>query len=183
MNQLQLIKRQFFALRNGVIADTLRKAGVNHRMIFGLNLPQLSEIAASLPKDIDLARQLWHDTRCRESQMLSPMIWPSDTLSPQEAETLLRQASSTEVADILCQRLLRHTPQAAETAIKCLGQSEAPITRYAALRLIMNLLTISKFNPDEAKRLALIELENGSTYTRAIARQIITEADYMLQPN
>ena len=47
-NPLQNIKRRFFALRNGVIADTLRRAGSPFKIIFGLNLPQLAEIAAEL---------------------------------------------------------------------------------------------------------------------------------------
>ena len=48
-NQIQLIKRRFFAMRNGIVADTIRKAGFDYRMIFGLNLPQLKDIAAELP--------------------------------------------------------------------------------------------------------------------------------------
>ena len=44
-NQMQIIKRRFFAMRNGIIADTLRKAGLDYRMIFGLNLPQITDIA------------------------------------------------------------------------------------------------------------------------------------------
>ena len=48
-NQMQIIKRRFFAMRNGIIADTLRKAGLDYRMIFGLNLPQITDIAADLP--------------------------------------------------------------------------------------------------------------------------------------
>ncbi len=39
------IKQRLYAMRNGVIADSLRNAGSPYRSIFGLNLPQLTEIA------------------------------------------------------------------------------------------------------------------------------------------
>ena len=41
-NQTQEIKRRFFAMRNGIVADTIRKAGLQDKMIFGLNLPQIT---------------------------------------------------------------------------------------------------------------------------------------------
>lgn len=37
---LGAIRRQFFALRNGLIADTLRKGGMEQKYIFGLQLPR-----------------------------------------------------------------------------------------------------------------------------------------------
>ena len=54
-NRMQIIKRRFFAMRNGIIADTLRKAGLDYRMIFGLNLPQVVEIAGEQPHEPALA--------------------------------------------------------------------------------------------------------------------------------
>ncbi|MDE6370251.1 MAG: hypothetical protein K2K92_02035, partial [Duncaniella sp.] len=78
---IQTIKRRFFAMRNGVIADTLRKAGLPYRIIFGLNLPQIAEIAEETGADEALARQLWADTGTRESMMLAPMIFPLSSLS------------------------------------------------------------------------------------------------------
>ena len=36
MNEMQIVKRHFFAMRNGIIADTLRRAGSPYHIIFGL---------------------------------------------------------------------------------------------------------------------------------------------------
>lgn len=44
-NKMQLLKRRFFAMRNGAVADSLRRQGADYRIIFGLNLPQLVDIA------------------------------------------------------------------------------------------------------------------------------------------
>ena len=57
-NDMQTVKRAFFAMRNGVIADTLRRAGSPFKIIFGLNLPQISEIAARTPHTAGLAERL-----------------------------------------------------------------------------------------------------------------------------
>lgn len=58
-SRLQHVKRRFFAMRNGVIADTYRRAGSPFRIIFGLNLPQITEIAAEFAPDSELAAELW----------------------------------------------------------------------------------------------------------------------------
>ena len=57
-NDMQLVKRRFFAMRNGIIADTLRSAGSPFKIIFGLNLPQIIDIASQTPHTIELAEQL-----------------------------------------------------------------------------------------------------------------------------
>ena len=45
---LQSIKKDFFVFRNGIVADTLRKAGMPHKVIFGLQIPQIAAIAKDL---------------------------------------------------------------------------------------------------------------------------------------
>ena len=109
-NKLQTVKRRFFAMRNGIIADTLRRAGSPYRIIFGLNLPQLTEIATEIGQDADLAIQLRDNVTTRESQMLAPMIYPIEELTEDKAEQWIDAAQSTEAIDILCHRLLRHMP-------------------------------------------------------------------------
>ncbi len=111
-NRMQIIKRRFFAMRNGIIADTLRKAGLEYKIIFGLNLPQITEIAAEQPHEADLAEELWADRRTRESLMLAPMLYPAADMDSATAARWIRTAPTTEVADVLCLKLLRHIPEA-----------------------------------------------------------------------
>ena len=72
---IQEIKKEFFAMRNGMLGDTLRKAGMPYAVIFGLNIPQLGEIARRAQEDTAerdaLARELWADTKVRESRLLA----------------------------------------------------------------------------------------------------------------
>lgn len=114
------IKHQFMALRNGIVADTLRKAGFPYHVVFGLQLPQLGQIAASVREDASdealsaLADTLWQDREVRESRLLATWLFNPATLTRGEALAMAADTRTAEEADILVFRLLRHTPYAAE---------------------------------------------------------------------
>ncbi|MDE6396481.1 MAG: hypothetical protein K2K84_04345, partial [Muribaculaceae bacterium] len=82
---------------------------------------------------------------------------------------------ATEEADLLCHSLLRHL-SFADRLITTLIQSEEPIKRYIGLRLLFSKVAE---NPDIAIALAKSELERDEPLTRAIAFQIINEANYL----
>lgn len=100
--------------RNGVIADTLRKAGMPYSLIFGLQLPQLSAIARSVPHSEGLADRLWADKNIRESRLLACYIYPAESLPMEKAAKLASETITKEETDILCFRLLRNLPYATE---------------------------------------------------------------------
>lgn len=126
---LAQVKQQMFALRNGLLADGLRRnSGGVYTMVFGLMLPQIKEIAAMCGKDQPLALQLWANANCRESRLLAPYV--AETMPehwPWEVQT-------EEEADVLCHALLRHLPQAPLTA-DALQASPTPLHQYTARRL------------------------------------------------
>lgn len=140
-NEMQTLKRRFFAMRNGVIADVLRKAGSPHRIIFGLNLPQIAEIATSFPKSKDLAERLWTDTTTRESMLIAPMLVDNSMFDEDDARRWIATAPSREVIDVLCLKLLRHCDFALALA-EYLRQSERVLDRYAGMRLMFNLVGV-----------------------------------------
>lgn len=188
---MQVIKRRFFAMRNGIIADTLRKGGLGYHMIFGLNLPQITEIATDLPKDAELAEELWADRRTRESLLLAPMLYPAAGMDAATAARWMSEVTATEVADILCLKLLRHTPDALDTAITAMT-SDTPMVRYTALRLMLNLLNLSATPAGREAGLAdpatlaktfnpFAEAEHSAAepLTRGIAAQLLDEIDFI----
>lgn len=141
------IKQQFFAYRNGMLADTLRKAGDPHKMIFGLNLPQIIQIAAEIGKDKALATALWIDEPgCRESRLLAPMLMPAQKFTRDEAIEWCKCVECVEVADVLCHRLLRNTDYAYQLAQHLCFDSNEAMAHYVALRLIANLLSMGKID-------------------------------------
>ena len=174
-NRMQIIKRRFFAMRNGIIADTLRKAGLEYKIIFGLNLPQITEIAAEQPHEADLAEELWADRRTRESLMLAPMLYPAADMDSATAARWIRTAPTTEVADVLCLKLLRHIPGAIDLAIEAAGSDEE-MMRYTALRLMFNIVAS---HPDEAITMARAELARDCARNRGIAQGLLDEAEWL----
>ncbi len=113
---IKKIKQQFFALRNGIIADTFRKAGSSYSVIFGLQIPQISEIAVNLLAELptterdNLADELWDDKNVRESRLLAPYIYNKESVSMEKALALASETSTSEESDILAFRLLRFLP-------------------------------------------------------------------------
>lgn len=182
-NKMQLVKRRFFAMRNGIIADSIRKAGFGYRMVFGLNLPQLVEIAADFAPDPELAEQLWADTRTRESRLLAPMlIDPSALLLPQAIE-MAGSVDTVEVADILCHRLLRRRPDMAEEISEALLAKDEPLMTYTALRLWFNLLSAAPLGSESSAELTgkispILKAIPAHQLTAPIARALAEELSF-----
>lgn len=176
-NNIQLIKREFFAMRNGVIADALRKAGAPYSIIFGLTIPQLTEIAEATGPNREIAETLHNNTTTRESLMLAAMIYPREQMDYDTAYQWLAGAPTTEVVDIICHRLVRHL-EFAPTLADDLIKSPASMSRYAALRLYLNI--ISRYT-DRALSAARDEFAVNDPLTQQLARQIIDEAEFIKQ--
>lgn len=144
---MKLIKHEFMAYRNGIVADALRKAGQPYSIIFGLQLPQLSQIAAGLDHTMELGRALWADRNVRESRLLAAWVFPTDQLEEEEAFAMATDARTREEADILAFRLLRRLPYAATLATRLLSSEGSPsstgastsLSRYAGEALTRNL--------------------------------------------
>lgn len=142
MNQMQTVKRHFFAMRNGIIADTLRRAGSPYHIIFGLNLPQLVEIAAVTPHSVELSDALHVNSSTRCSRLMAPMIHPAEAMTEEKALQWMSEVLCAEEADILCHRLLRKLPFASSLVSKALGEDSSGWLTYAGLRLLANLRAI-----------------------------------------
>lgn len=173
-NDIQLVKRRIYAMRNGITAQALRTAGSPHRLIMGVNIPQLVEIAQTIGPDADLARKLWRDTPTRESMLLAPMIFPISEMTLEEACQWIESTVGTEATDILCHQLLRKLPFAYELALKY-ADSENPLWRYAALRILWHF--IAK-HPAEIKNIALRERGRKEPLTARLAAQTLDEIEY-----
>ena len=135
---LKQIKYFFMTYRNGIVTDTLRKAGMPYGIIFGLQLPQLSAIARDLTPSMELARQLWEDKNVRESRLLACYLFPANEITEDAAMELAESLQTKEEADILCFRLLRRLPFA-ETLSLRLTAHDLPIVSYCGEALRRNL--------------------------------------------
>lgn len=125
---LQDIKKEFFALRNGIVADTLRKAGMHYKVIFGLQIPQIATIARNLKESysnadseydaneklLQLADLLWADHEVRESRILACYLFPHKNVNKEKALKLASEIKTPEEGDMLAFRLLKRLDFAQE---------------------------------------------------------------------
>lgn len=175
MNKMQQLKRRFFAMRNGVIADALRRSGEPYRIFFGLNLPQIKEISADFAPDTELAAALRADTGCRESQMIAPMLLTPADVTVTEAVEWLGELKAAEASDILCHALLRHHPEAPEIIDAALA-TDSEMARYGAVRLMWNIF---RTDMPRYKALAAAEATRGNTAAATIARSLVEEIEFL----
>lgn len=112
--EIKEIKQLFFAHRNGITADALRKGGSGFRTIFGVELPPLSTLARSIGYDAELAGALWEDREVRESRLLSYWLMDPEALTRQECLELAAGVRDREDAQMLAFRVLKRRADAAE---------------------------------------------------------------------
>lgn len=137
--EINEIRKEFFAYRNGVVADALRKSGDTHQVIMGCMLVDVATIARRYEPSVALANALWADEKHRECRLAAPMLYPAAEMTAEQALLWARGVQSEEEADVLCHRLLRHVASAEEVA-RALLTSKSRLGQYAGLRLLMNLL-------------------------------------------
>lgn len=159
---LRGIRKEFFAFRNGIVADKLRKAGDPHPMIMGCLLVDIQAIAMRLREEIAdndklraLAEQLWGDTNSRECRLAAPMLYPAHEMTQEKALLWCGTVETVEVADNLCHKLLRHLGEAPLIYKELIKRGRPTLTRYTGYRLLRNLLAMGRMQPAAALKAAL----------------------------
>lgn len=161
---LRNIRKEFFAFRNGIVADKLRNAGDPHTVIMGCLLVDVMSIANGIRESITdpqrlttIAQELWDDTNSRECRLAAPMLYPPELMPLNRATQWCQSIETTEIADNLCHKLLRHIPDA-DTLWRQLIADERPLVKYTGYRLLLNLMTLGKAQATPALK-AIIENE------------------------
>ena len=160
-NPAKAIRKEFFAFRNGIIADKLRRAGDPHTIIMGCLLVDVINIARKFRDDIHdskeraaLAQELWNDTLSRECRLAAPMIYPPELMTHDLAMAWCQGIETVEVADNLCHKLLRHASDGMEISSTLIASQDA-MMKYTGYRLLLNLLLLGKAQPCEALKKAV----------------------------
>lgn len=178
-NKMQTLKRRFFAMRNGLLADQLRRAGSKFRIMFGLNIIQLNDIARDYGHDPELARTLWANTTTRESLLLAPMLWQPDDFTYDGLLQLCASVTEPEIADMVCHKLIKPRGDIL-SIIDTLSSSPEPLMRYMALRLTLPLIG-SRISPSDAAITADREIAAAHQLTLSLATMVKSEADFLLE--
>lgn len=153
------IKKEFFAYRNGIIADVLRKNGDPHVYIMGCQLVDVISIASRIDHTVEMASEMWTNVRHRECRMIAPMLFPHDAMTQSTALAWATSVESNEIADILCHQLLRNLVFASALARELVAHA-SPRVRYIGWRLYLNLLVAGK-QTDKEEIISLIKKETA----------------------
>lgn len=148
--QMREIKRQFRKAMNGIVAASMREKGLTYRVNFGLTLPLLRRIAASIPPQKELAQHLWNES-VRESKMLATWLYPPQEMSLTTARQWVDEIPYTEIADVCCMNLFRHLDGAEKLANDCIG-STADLAQYTGYQLWNRLLSQGSYPSAEERR-------------------------------
>ena len=115
-NTAREIRKEFFAYRNGIIADKLRHAGDPHSMIMGCLLVDVTAIAQRTREALGdearlqaLAQELWADTNSRECRLAAPMLYPAPLILLDEPFKGLDAATRAAAIDFARPRLAGRT--------------------------------------------------------------------------
>ncbi|MBQ1722673.1 MAG: DNA alkylation repair protein [Muribaculaceae bacterium] len=118
---------------------------------------------------------MWSDRDHRECRMAATMLYPPNEFSQETALEWARGVENSEIADVLCHRLLRKLPFALELADQLLAD-ETPLVRYTAFRLLLNLLLMGKATPTVALRQRVEkELARGEALLRPLLASLQEE--------
>ncbi len=134
------IKGKLRLFMNGVLSQSLREKGLKYRLIFGVELPRLREIAAGYEPNHELAQALWKED-IRECKILAAYLQPTETFYPEIADIWMEQIHNSELADYVCMALFRRLPYASQKAFEWLASNER-MTIYTGFRLMGHLFAI-----------------------------------------
>ena len=160
MSSTTAIKSELRLYMNGPLAQSLRERGLRYKLIFGVELPRLKEIAARYTPDHDLAQALWKED-IRECRILAGYLQPADTFLPELADIWLEAMHDTEIIDYTCMNLFRRLPYARTKAFQWIASDDV-LTQYAGFRLMCHLL----------RKRSTSQQVNGSTSELVTARDL-----------
>ena len=174
------MRKEFFAFRNGIVADKLRKAGDPHNMIMGCLLVDIMNIAQRQRESINdnetlkaLAQELWNDTNSRECRLAAPMLYPAPLMTIDKALEWCRSVETVEIADNLCHKLLRNIKDA-DTLFRQLIADEHPLLKYTGYRLMLNLMLLGKVQANASLK-AIVEAEQAQGPLAILLKDILEE--------
>lgn len=135
---IKSIKNEFRLGMNGVISTSMRNKGMDYKIIFGLSLPQLRNIAEKYSFNKEVAEILWKED-IRESKLLATMIYPYEEMNIEVAKLWINDIRFTEVADISTMFLFSKFSYADKLITDNIN-SEDDNKKYFAMRLFIRLV-------------------------------------------
>lgn len=110
---LRKIRTDLRLSMNGIVATSMREKGLTYRMIFGVDIPTIKQIAGRYESGTTLAEVLWNED-VREMKILATMLYPSVFLTKATAERWVRGITNQEMREQVCKNLFQEVDFADE---------------------------------------------------------------------
>ena len=149
MSPIQAIKADLRAAMNGVASKAIRESGMGYKLVFGVELPRLREIAAAHTPDRRLALELWQED-IRECKMLAIMLFPQEEFDRDIADLWISslRPEQAELAQLMVLDRLSKMSDASELAFLWMA-NEHPLFQLCGFLLVNRLLMQgAQFSPD-----------------------------------
>ncbi len=139
------IKKELRAAMNGIASAKIREAGAPYKIIFGVELPRLMEIAREFEPNHQLAQQLWNE-HVRESKLLATMLMPLDNFYEEIADIWVEEIPTDEVAQIAVMNLFSRLPYAPSKAFEWIASDNNTKQLCGFLIIARLLMQGAEFN-------------------------------------
>lgn len=139
------IKKELRAAMNGIASAKMREAGAPYKIIFGVELPRLMEIAREFEPNHQLAQQLWNE-HVRESKLLATMLMPLDNFYEEIADIWVEEITTDEVAQIAVMNLFSRLPYAPSKAFEWIASDNNTKQLCGFLIIARLLMQGAEFN-------------------------------------
>lgn len=145
-NQLQKIKRSFRLLMNGVASRSMREKGFEYKINWGIQLPDIKEMAMEYGKDFSLAVELWKEN-IRECKILATLIMPAEEMPRELVDIWIEQTKTQEIAEMAAFNLYQYLKFAPELAYEWIASCNA--TKQLSGFLLLARLFANGQQPNE----------------------------------
>lgn len=117
------IKQSFFLRMNGETARSMREKGLSYHLNWGINLPDLKEIASHYDKDYHLAIALWKED-IRECKILALMLMPPEKMLPEIVDVWIGQTDTQELVELSAFYLYQYLDYASVIAFEWIATND-----------------------------------------------------------
>ncbi len=134
-------------LRNGDIADAMRRTGIEYKMNWGVSLVILRQMAKEFEPDHLLALKLWNK-QWRETSILATLLDQPQEVSEEQMDFWTKNFESSEIAEIASTHLWVKSKFAFIKALEwCRGKKH--LVRFTGIHLVGRLAITDKQAIDE----------------------------------
>ncbi len=117
------IKKELRASMNGILSARMRQAGMPYKLVFGVELPRLQNIASEFTPSRQLAQCLWNEN-IRETRILACLLMPAKEFIPEIADIWGDEIPAAEIAQIMATHLMPYAPRACDVAFEWIASDK-----------------------------------------------------------